>query len=154
MAEARHVLGPSLYSIFASMPGQYRRHALAVYRRVRASGCGDPHILQAALLHDAGKYDPVSGRYVTIPHRVVIVLLKVTPMGKRLLRKLARPSPQGVFGLLLYPFYLSQHHAEMGARLAAERDAPQEVVELIAHHHRHDHISAGLRTLQVADEES
>ena len=24
----------------------------------------DPHVLQAALLHDAGKYDPVSRRYI------------------------------------------------------------------------------------------
>jgi hypothetical protein len=154
LAEARRVLGPTLYPIFAAMPGQYRRHALSVYRRVRDGSCEDPHVLQAALLHDAGKYDPVSRRYVTIAHRVVIVLLKATPAGKRLLGKLARPSLQGLSGLLLYPFYLSQHHAEIGARLASQHGAHEDVVELIAHHHRRDYMSAGLRALQAADEQS
>ena len=60
MAEARRVLGPRLHELFAAMPGQYRRHMLAVYRRVREAGCDDPRVWQAALLHDAGKYDPAT----------------------------------------------------------------------------------------------
>jgi len=157
MAEARGILGPGLYPMFAAMPGQYRRHALSVYRRVRDGGCDDIPVMQAALLHDAGKYDPVARRYVTIIHRVVIVLLKAMPAGKRLLGKLARPSPQGLLGFLLYPFYLSQHHAEIGARLATRHSAPQEVVDLIAHHHhRHgqSYASTRLEILQAADEQS
>ena len=66
MAEALSVLGPAPNTVFASMPRQYRRHALAVYRRVRENGCTDLPVLQAALLHDCGKHDPVSGRYVIV----------------------------------------------------------------------------------------
>ena len=154
IAEARRVLGPDLYPIFAAMPGQYRRHGLTVYRRVRDSGCRDPHTLQAALLHDTGKYDPASGRYVTIAHRVIIVLLKATPPGKGLLRMLSRPSPVGLSGFVFYPFYLSKRHAEMGARLAQRRGASPEVVDLIAQHHRHDATNARLSILQAADEQS
>ncbi len=154
MAEARRVLSPTLYPIFAAMPAQYRRHALTVYRRVVDSGCDNSHVLQAALLHDAGKYDPATGRYVTLAHRVAIVLLKATPAGKRLLGKLARPSTRGPLGYILYPFYLSRHHAVIGAHLAAQHGAAQEVAELIAQHHRHDHARAGLAALQAADEQS
>src|SRR6476660_1044335 len=75
MAEARSVLGPDLYEVFAALPGQYRLHMLAVYRRVREAGCADPDTWKAALLHDAGKYDPESRRYVSLPYRVIIVLL-------------------------------------------------------------------------------
>lgn len=154
MAEARRALGPNLYPIFAALPTQYKRHAITVYRRVRDAGCTDPHVLQAALLHDAGKYDPSTRRHVTIAHRVIIVLLKATPPGKRLLKKLARPSPSGLTEYFLYPFHLSRHHAELGAHLAAQHSAASEVVDLIAQHHQHDYVSAGLSVLQAADEQS
>ena len=88
MAEARRVLGPRLYELFAAMPGQYRRHMLAVYRRVRQAGCDDPHVCQAALLHDAGKYDPATGKSVGLAYRVAIVLLEATRPGRRVLRRL------------------------------------------------------------------
>src|SRR5436305_14479846 len=94
MAEAREVLGPDLYEMFAAMPGQYRLHMLAVYHRVRASGCDDPDVWKAALLHDAGKHDPHSGRYVSLPYRVMIVLLAALPRGKRQLVKFAAPGQQ------------------------------------------------------------
>jgi putative nucleotidyltransferase with HDIG domain len=148
------MLGPNLYPIFAALPSQYKRHALEVYRRVREADCVDPPVLQAALLHDAGKYDPATRRHVTIAHRVLIVLLKATPPGKRLLKKLARPSPHGLPGNLFYPFHLNQHHAELGARLASQHGASPEVVELIANHHRHDIVGAELTTLRAADEQS
>ena len=155
MAEARQVLGPHLFRMFAEMPSQYRRHALTVYRRVREVGCDNPAVLQAALLHDAGKYDPESGRHVTLAHRVAIVLLKTTLPGKRLLVRLAEHStPQGLAGYLLYPFYLSKHHAEIAASRAASLGATPEVVDLIAYHHRHDHTDTVLAALQAADEAS
>src|SRR4029079_11434330 len=142
MAEARRVLGQGLYELFAAMPGQYRRHMLAVYRRVREAGCDDPHVWQAAFLHDAGKYDPVTGKSVGLPYRVAIVLLKTTTPGRRTLRKLERPesrrqkaegSKQKAGGTRWrYPFYLSRRHAELGARLAQEHGASSEVVRLIA----------------------
>jgi hypothetical protein len=155
MAEARQVLGPRLFEMFAELPAQYRRHALTVYRRVQEGGWDDSSLLQAALLHDAGKYDSESGRQVTLAHRVAIVLFKATPPGKRLLVRLAEQSePQGFTGYLFYPFYLSKHHAEIAARRASSLGATPEVVDLIANHHRHDYASHALATLQAADEAS
>ncbi|MEA2573809.1 MAG: hypothetical protein QOH93_1107, partial [Chloroflexia bacterium] len=78
LSEARRVLGHDLYRVFAAMPTPYKRHGLSVYRKVQAVG-SDEVLLQAALLHDSGKYDPASGRYVTVPHRVAMVLLEALP---------------------------------------------------------------------------
>ncbi|MBF6614062.1 MAG: hypothetical protein IVW55_13115 [Chloroflexi bacterium] len=161
MAEARLVLGPALYPIFAALPGQYRHHAFKVYRRVRVSGCEDRALWQAALLHDSGKYDPVSGRYVTTAHRAVVVLLETVKPGRQLLAKLASPVGKsklsGVSGLLRYPFYLGRHHAALGAERARQHAADPQVVELIAAHHKHGrHASQhpALLALQAADDKS
>lgn len=151
MAEARRVLGPGLYEIFRAMPEQHRKHALVVYRRVREAGGSDPALLQAALLHDSGKYDPGTGRYVTVVHRVAVVLLEALPGGKRVLRSLAAPGRRN--GVVFYPFYLSRRHAAFGAMLAAQHGASPEVVRLIAGHHGRGDDPA-LKLLQSADEES
>ena len=148
MADAYRVLGPRLYDLFAAMPGQYRHHMLAVYHRVREAGCDDPRVWQAALLHDAGKYDPHTGRSVGLAYRVAIVLLKATKPGRRLLRRL------GARSNWRYPFYLSRHHAELGARLVEERGADGEVVRLIATHHNHQDPDPALAALLAADEKS
>jgi hypothetical protein len=151
MAEARRVLGPSLYALFKAMPEQYKVHALNVYRRVKSAGGSDPALLQAALLHDSGKFDPQTGRYVTIMHRVAVVLLEALPGGRRLLRRLAAPGRGN--GIVFYPFYLSRRHAALGAHLAAQHGAPQATVRLIAGHHgRAD--DPALKLLQSADEDS
>ncbi len=158
MAEARRVLGPRLYKMFAALPGQYRLHGLAVYRRVVEAGCPDRTVWQAALLHDAGKYDPTTGRSVTLMHRVIIVLLKATPPGRPLLARFVgfaeTHSPSGPVGYLLYPFYLSKHHARLGARLASRHGAAPEVIQLIAEHHKYRGQSPALLALQAADERS
>lgn len=158
MAEARQVLGPRLYPVFAALPVQYRRHALTVYRRVRESGNDDNAVWQAALLHDSGKYDPASGRYVTIVHRVLVVLLEFAAPGRRLLRRLGtapwRGSTRGLRALALYPFYLSEHHAELGAQIALQRGAAPDVAALVAGHHSHRAQSAALLALQSADDRS
>ena len=124
-AEARRVLGPQLYSIFAAMPRQYRQHALTVYSKVKEAGHSDRVLLQAALLHDSGKYDPATRRYVTLGHRVAVVLLNVTGPGRKLLGRMSaakRPGEMGtIYRYLVYPFYLSRCHAELGAALAARR---------------------------------
>ncbi|HET9495612.1 MAG TPA: hypothetical protein VFR15_15370 [Chloroflexia bacterium] len=151
MAEARRVLGPGLYEIFRAMPEQHRKHALVVYRRVIEAGGSDPALLQAALLHDSGKYDPGTGRYVTVVHRVAVVLLEALPGGKRVLRRLAAPGRGN--GVVFYPFYLSRRHAAFGAMLAAQHGASPEVVRLIAGHHGRGDDPA-LKLLQSADEES
>src|SRR5687768_9661002 len=156
--EARQVLGSQLYALFAEMPRQYRLHSLNVYKRVRQIGCDDPEVWQAALLHDVGKFDPASGSYVTIVHRVLAVLLSATPPGRRTLKWLSRPVPANVSRLSLdylrYPFYMSEHHPKIGAKLAAKYGASSHLVELIKNHHIYEGQSPGLMALQAADDMS
>ena len=157
MAEARDVLGPELYEMFAALPGQYRHHMLTVYRRVREVGCADPDVWKAALLHDAGKHDSESGRYVSLPYRVAIVLLAAIPNGRRLLARLAEPGAMGATARamgLRYPFYLSGYHARLGAERAERHGASASVAALIANHHSHKHQNPPLAALQAADEAS
>jgi hypothetical protein len=152
MAEARRVLGPDLYTLFSALPKQYKRHALNVYRRVVDAGCTDRNVQQTALLHDAGKFDPSSGRHVTIIHRVVVVLLEALPLGRPVLRRFSKAGRRR--DVLLYPFYLSRRHPVLGARLAAQHGASAAVVALIASHHKQRGQSQQLLALQAADDNS
>jgi hypothetical protein len=154
MAEARSVLGPASYKVFAAMPRQYRRHGLTVYRTVRENGCDDPVVMQAALLHDCGKYDPISGRCVTVVHRVLVVVLENVPGGNRLARTLASQGRRKPGGWVFYPFYLSRNHPRLGAELAARSGTPAEVVRLVATHHRPSSNDIQLWALQAADDKS
>ena len=154
MAEARSALGPAPHKLFAAMPRQYRRHGLAVYRAARENGCDDPVVLQAALLHDCGKYDPVSGRYVTVVHRVLVVVLKNLPGGNRLAHTLASRGRRKPGGWLFYPFYLSRNHPRLGAELAARSGTQADVVRLIATHHGPNSSDNQLWALQAADDKS
>ncbi|MEP6775718.1 MAG: hypothetical protein ABJA50_08995 [Chloroflexota bacterium] len=154
MAEARSVLGPASYTVFAAMPRQYRLHGLTVYRTVRENGCDDPVVLQAALLHDCGKYDPISGRYVTVVHRMLVVVLENLPGGNRLARTLASRGRRKPGGWLFYPFYLSRNHPRLGAELAARSGTQAGVVRLIASHHGSKPDDSRLETLQAADDKS
>jgi hypothetical protein len=150
-AEARRILGTDLYALFATLPKQYRRHALNVYRRVVDAGCADRTVQQAALLHDAGKFDPSSGRYVTIIHRVIVVLLEALPAGRPVWRWLAK---SGRRDFVLYPFYLSRYHPALGAKLAAQYGASPDLIALISGHHRRGNQSRQLSILQAADDKS
>ena len=155
LAEVRRVLGPDLYGVFAAMPSPYKRHGLSVYRKVLSAGSSDETLLQAALLHDTGKYDSASGRYVTVLHRVAVVLLEAVPPGRAVLEWLSRErAATGLPGYLLYPFYLSKHHPRLGANLARERGASPELVRLIAKHQNHNPSDEALRRLQAADDRS
>jgi hypothetical protein len=153
--EARRVLGPDLYRLFQAMPGPYKRHGLHVYKKVREAGGSGESLLQAALLHDSGKYDPASGRYVTVPHRVAVVLLGATALGRPALKWLSRRrESRGLTGYVLYPFYLSKHHPRLGARIATQHGASPELVRLIAQHQRPSTTDETLRRLQAADAKS
>ena len=57
--------------LFARMPANDQRHAVAVARTLRQAGFNQPCLMQAALLHDAGK-----SLCQPIGHRVLIVLLE------------------------------------------------------------------------------
>jgi hypothetical protein len=155
LSEIRRVLGPDLYRVFTAVPSPYKRHGLSVYRKVLSAGSSDETLLQAALLHDSGKYDPTSGRYVTVLHRVAVVLLEAVPPGRTVLEWLSRErGARGLPGYLLYPFYLSKHHPRLGANTAREHGASSELVRLIAEHQQYDATDEALRRLQAADDRS
>jgi hypothetical protein len=133
-----------------------------VYLKAREMGCEDRNVLQAALLHDSGKYDPDTGRYVSIPYRVAVVLLVATAPGRRLMRRLEDGGAQATGEVVArrmgwrYPFYLHRHHARLGAEKAAAHGASPEVVSLVAGHHDHDRArhDMAVAALQAADGES
>jgi hypothetical protein len=76
--EASRILGPSLYPLFASMQAADQRHGLDVLQRLAADGCSDEEMLQAALIHDAGK-GSIAGARIGLHHRVLFVLLRPLP---------------------------------------------------------------------------
>ncbi len=85
------------------------------------------------------------------------MLLAAMPAGRSLLSWLAeRPGarPGGLPSYWRYPFYLSRHHADLGARWAVRLGAQPEVVSLIARHQSHRAQSPALSLLQAADERS
>ncbi|OGO53232.1 MAG: hypothetical protein A2148_01845 [Chloroflexi bacterium RBG_16_68_14] len=128
--------------LFETMTPRDQQHCLHVYRRLRRQGHDDPDLLAAALLHDVGK-----GR-IALWHRVAYVLLEAWAPG--LLRRLAVPgegSERPAFGGL----YRCRHHPELGAELARQAGASDQVVALI----RGEDASAlgeRLVALQAADE--
>ncbi|MDQ2810190.1 MAG: hypothetical protein M3Z04_25200, partial [Chloroflexota bacterium] len=68
-------LPPVAARLFRAMPRPYQRHALNVAARLRQAGQHDPTLLAAALLHDCGKWDAVSGRRVGLLQRIGATLL-------------------------------------------------------------------------------
>jgi HD domain len=116
-------LNPRQQVLFEQMPSIDQRHCQAVFRTLREGGQADPALLQAALIHDAGK----SLGPVGIRHRVTAVLAKA--LSPRLWERL-----DGGPGSWWYPFRVHRHHATLGADLAAQAGCSPEVVWLVAHH--------------------
>lgn len=123
-----------LAALFVRMPVSYQWHALNVARHLQAAGHTDPILLQAALLHDMGKWDPASNRRVTLFVRVAIVPLIALPGGKHLLRRLSTTLPPAHSPR--FPWYLQVNHARLSATLAERGGATHEVIELIRYHDR------------------
>ncbi len=76
--DARRVLGPQLFPLFASMQPADQRHCLDVSERLTTGGCADTEMLQAALIHDAGK-GRIAGAGFVVHHRVLFVMLEHLP---------------------------------------------------------------------------
>ncbi len=140
--EAAETLGRGLAPLFASMQPRDQRHCFDVYRSLRRRGCGDREILQAALLHDAGK-GRLAGAHIRLWHRVAYVLLEAS--APRLLGRLARD--RNAFACL-------HNHPARGAALAQAHGASPAVVELIARHEEHDAANERLQLLRAADDAS
>jgi hypothetical protein len=110
-------------TLFRQMSSMDQHHCLAVFRSVREAGHSDPPLLQAALIHDAGK----SLGPVGIKHRVSAVLAKA-------LFPSWWENTHSEPGSRLYAFHVYRNHAQLGAELAARAGCSSEVVWLVAHH--------------------
>ena len=152
---ARSLLPEAAFALFDSMSPGDQAHALCVLRVLRQGGAVADDVAEAALLHDVGKV----GSGLTLPHRVLIVLLKWLDGG--LLEYLAtepgRNAP--LPGSWRYPFHAQAHHAELGAQRCAQVGCSPSTVALVAHHEvaAHEYLSdpalrAKLMALQRADE--
>lgn len=118
--QARALLSPAAFELFAAMPVADRRHALDVLAQLRGSGVMDPDVLTAALLHDAAK-----GARLRLWHRVAVVLVEAVAPGR--LERLAAADPKS----WRYPFHLHLHHAELSSRAALEAGCGPRVAAFI-----------------------
>lgn len=141
-AEAAAHLTPGEQALFYSMETGDQRHALDVFRIVKAAGQADPSLLAAALLHDVGK-----GRTSVWQRALFVLLNAVSP---RLLRRLASGGGPGWRGALAR----SLDHAERGAALAEAVGSTPETVRLIRLHGAPAGDDAALAVLRAADEAS
>jgi hypothetical protein len=129
-AALRTHLNTAQIAVFRRMPVAEQAHALAVLHTLTSQAAArpeqvidpEPALAQAALLHDVGK---VEGR-IRLWHRVAIVLLQA--LHPALLCRLAPHSWR-------YPFFVSLHHAELGADLSARAGTDPVAVALIRAHH-------------------
>jgi hypothetical protein len=143
LAPVRELLPPAGQQLFFTMSRGDQRHSLDVYAALRARGCTDRDLLEAALLHDAGK----GGGRVRFVMRPTIVLMKRFMPG--MVRRLAGPGARAPVARWRRPFRDAWHHAEMGAILAEQAGLSPRVVAIIRAHHDPDG-SAELRAVDDA----
>jgi Zn-dependent protease len=136
------VLGERLFPLFDSMQAADQLHCLDVYQRLVKGGCADAEMLQAALIHDAGK-GRLAGARFGVRHRVIYVALERTP---RLLDRLARHN-RGLASL--------HAHSQKTIALAREYGASPGVVHLLeALDSRDPSDDERARLLKAIDDES
>lgn len=109
-------------ALFQTMPPADQRHSLNILDELLAQGHGARPLVQAALLHDVAK------RRVGLGARIGVVLMNALAPG--LLARVASPNVRN----WRYPFYLSLHHPELGAALAAAAGLDPRAVELMRAH--------------------
>ncbi len=136
---AHRVLGDQLFPLFDSMQAADQLHCLDVYRRLLADSCDDAEMLQAALLHDAGK-GRIAGARFGVHHRVVYVALEKAP---RVLDRLARYN-RGLASL--------HAHSRKTLDLAREYGAPAGVVQLLREMEERAPADERARRLKAADD--
>lgn len=114
------VLSEPQLLLFERMPRFVQRHSLDVYHTLVRAGHTDPHLLQAALLHDCGKVDE-NGRAIPLIYYGLIVLFQQHAPH---LYERAACDGRG----WLYPFALHASHEQRSVVYAeAVRSDPQVV---------------------------
>lgn len=129
-ADARlHALCPNAacWQLLARLGPYDRRHALAVYDLLSASGCDDGDVLLAGLFHDVGKADERAR--VHLVDRVGLVLGCAIAPGAVKRRTTSRSTTRAWHGL-----YLAAEHARLGADAALQAGLPPRACALIAAH--------------------
>ncbi len=122
MERVRACLDERAVALYQTMPPGDQRHALVIYDALVAEGYRARPLLQAALLHDVAK------RNINLAYRTGVVLLnKISPNA---LARAARANPRD----WRYPFYVSLHHPEMGAALAAQVGITEPALTLMRAH--------------------
>lgn len=121
-ARVRDFLGDRAFALYQTMPRGDQRHALNIFDGLVAHGYHDRPLLEAALLHDVAK------RNLGLGYRTSVIFLnKLSPDA---LARVARANPDD----WRYPFYVSLHHPEMGAELAACAGVTEPTLTLIRAH--------------------
>ncbi len=145
----RGLLNEKQAALFVALVPYEQRHALNVCRTLAAGGFGaDRELMQAALLHDLGKRDHATGRYVPLWGKCANVALSALG-GPRLIARLASPDPRS----WCYIFYLQSNHETRSAELAREAGSSSKVVTLVAHSQiRATQNDPALQALQWADD--
>jgi hypothetical protein len=117
--------------LFTRMPPNDQRHAIAVARTLQQAGHADHALMQAALLHDAGKS---IGQ--PIIHRVLIVLFAA--FWPTALKRLSRDTTNNLaleqISWWRRPFVVHAHHSAIGAEWATQAGCNPAAVDLIARH--------------------
>lgn len=139
------------YQLWLAQSPADRRHTLAVWMTLREAGQTAPELLCAALLHDVAKTVPASFpnrpsqpvRRFRLWHRCAVVVLRAFAPG--LFIRLGEPVAPSSWR---YPFYLSRHHAELGAVMAERAGSTPRTVALIRGHTDHHAPQAGNDELQ------
>lgn len=113
LAVASAYLSQEQIALFRRMSLYDQQHTVEVLRRLKAEGRTESELMQATLLHDAGKAFIRSG----IGRRMANVLIRAVRTDAELAREYAR-------------------HAEVGAQMAQRAGSLPAVVALIREHHR------------------
>ncbi|MBN9389483.1 MAG: hypothetical protein J0I20_15750 [Chloroflexi bacterium] len=130
MAYLQTILTPAQLALFKAFPLYEQRHALNVCRTLTGAGFGyDRDLLQASLLHDLGKFDPVTGQ--SIPVWVKVANVVVGAIAGPLYRGWRERQSSAGPGHWRYYFWLQAVHEARGAALAQEAGGGPRVAALI-----------------------
>jgi len=159
----RSILTPEQMALFQRMDRIDQRHSLDVMDTLNRAGHHDMDLMQAALLHDAGKSVSMNGKRMaagcasssargplyrmTVWHRTAVVLMQNNTPGW-----LARLAADGRGWKR--PFALHVRHATTSAELARQAGSAPEVVAAIRSHHEPDPNDQRAALLRWADEQN